>query len=125
MKKILPSARQKKRYLAYEIVTDNYVKYEEVKKTIDLSLERFLGVLGLSISKPVVMPLFDGRRGIIKLANNYLNEVKLGILLIKEINGKKVIFKNIHVSGILKKAKRFLKGGCSYATNQSKSGNGV
>ncbi len=125
MKRVLPSSKQKKRYLVYEIMSESAFKFEDVKRAVDLNLKNFLGSLGLAIARPIIMPLFDGKRGIIKLSNSYLNEVKLGIILIKEINNKKVIFKNIHVSGILNKAKRFLKGGPSHATNQSKSGNGV
>ena len=111
MKKILPSSRQKKRYLVFEIISETPLKFEDVKRTIDNSLKSFLGTLGLSIAKPLIVPLFDGKRGIIKLSNSYLNEVKLALILTKEINNKKVIFKNIYVSGLLNKAKEFLKGG--------------
>lgn len=125
MKRILPSSRPKKRYLVYEIISEAPIKFENVKRTINSSLVNFLGVSSLSKINPIIIPLFDGKNGIIKINNNYLDEVKLALMLIKEINNKKVIFKNIYVSGILRKAKRFLKGGFSYATNQSKSGNGL
>lgn len=125
MRKILPSSRLKKRYLVYEIISETPLKFEDVRRSLNMSLRNFFGVLGLSKINPVIMPLFDGKIGIIKLTNNYLNEVKLAVMLIKEINNKKVIFKNIYVSGILNKAKAFLKGGLADATNKSKSGNGV
>jgi len=125
MKRILPSSRQKKRYLVYEIISEAPLKFEDVKRSINNSLVNFLGVNCIAKVNPILIPLFDGKIGIIKINNNHLDEVKLALMLIKDINNKKVIFKNIYVSGILKKAKRFLKGGFSYATNQSKSGNGL
>ncbi|MBI4155181.1 hypothetical protein HY498_03805 [Candidatus Woesearchaeota archaeon] len=117
MKKILPSAKQKKRYIVYQIVSGSPLKFDDVKRVINNGLKDFLGTLGLSIANPIIMPFFENNIGILKVSNRYLNEVKLALILIKEINSKKVIFKNIYVSGLLNKAKEFLKGGQQYATN--------
>ncbi len=50
------------------------------------------------------------QKGIIRVGNKHVNELKAALTFIEKINNQKVIVKSIGVSGILKKAKqRYLK----------------
>ena len=70
-------------------------------KSLDL-----IGQLG--VAKAGIQPLkdtFKSNKGLIKVNNKHLDELKAALTLIKKINNKEVIIKSIGASGILKKAK--------------------
>ena len=86
--------------------------YNEVKKVIDEANLRFLGELGLAKSGVIHIDLFNDNRGILKVSNKFVNELKVSLGLIKNISNQNVIVNTIGVSGILNKAeKRLEKGG--------------
>ena len=112
IKPISPALREKKRYLVYEVVSDKKFMYNEVKKAIDEANLRFLGELGLAKSGVIHIDIFKDNKGILKVSNKFVNELKVSLGLIKNINNQNVIVNTISVSGILNKAeKRLEKGG--------------
>ena len=54
----------------------------------------------------IISDSWKGDKGIIRINVKYLNELKLGLGLIKKLDNKKVIVNVIGVSGIIKKAKK-------------------
>jgi len=106
MKPLLPSMREKKRYVVFEAITDKF----EPKSTENLIIEntlRFMGEFG--VSKSGFMMLNDSwnkNKGIIKINPKYVDELKMSLGLIKG----KIIINVLGVSGTLKKAKqKFMK----------------
>ncbi|MBW2995682.1 hypothetical protein KY332_00105 [Candidatus Woesearchaeota archaeon] len=113
-KRLLPSKRQKKRYLAFQIVSNSKIKdYKAVSNEIIAKTKELIGTLGLKkadirIIKDCFKP--EIQRGIIKISHKSVDEIKLALSSIEKINNKKAIIKTVGVSGILKKAKqRYLK----------------
>jgi ribonuclease P/MRP protein subunit POP5 len=108
LKPILPSLREKKRYLVFEIISENKLDNPSIiSKEITEKCSRFLGEMGMA--KAGILILNDKynkekQKGIIKVNNKMLNELKAALCLIKEINNTQVIVKSAGVSGILKKA---------------------
>ena len=95
MKRLLPSLREKKRYIVFEAKVS--------KMAIDNALKEFLGILGMSKVNPLVMEdKFKNNKGIIRINHAYKDEVITALSLIK---GLKVI----SVSGILKKAEERMR----------------
>ncbi len=111
MKRILPSLREKKRYIVFEIIGSK-VNEKEAQKEINNSLLKFLGELTISRAQTkIIKDSWKNNKGIIKVNVKYLNDTKLALGLIKQMNNKKVIVNVIGVSGILKKAKqKFVEG---------------
>lgn len=108
MKRILPTLRQKKRYIVFEIIADKKITdFKAVSKAIwDKSL-KLLGELGVSKAGIWVLEeKFDPelQRGIIKVDNKYVPQAKSALLMVDKIGNQKVILKSVGVSGILKKA---------------------
>ena len=108
LKPILPSLREKKRYLVFEIISDEKVTdINSVSSSIwDCSLQ-FLGRLGTA--KAGIMVLNNKwnpelQRGIIKVSHNHVDALKASLVFAKKINNTEVIFRSLGVSGILKKA---------------------
>ncbi len=104
MKPILPTLKEKKRYIAFEIITDSELDNRVAKREITEKCLSFLGYLDAA-SAGIIMVDFNKVRGILKVNNKYVEKVKMAFSLIKEINGHKVIINCIKVSGILNKAK--------------------
>ena len=114
LKPILPSLREKKRYLTFEIISKGKIKeFSTVSSSIWSNLLSFMGELGAA--KAGIWLLADKynektQRGIIKVSNKYVNELKASLSLIKEIDKKEVIVRSIIVSGMLNKATKHIAG---------------
>ena len=108
MKRILPSLRQKKRYLVFEIVSNRKISsFEAVSNAI---WQKALALLGeTNAAKAGVWILkekFDPKlqRGIIKVNNLYVAHLKSVLLMVEKIGNQKAVLRSVGVSGILKKA---------------------
>lgn len=105
LKPILPSLKERKRYLYFEIISDNHIPVEQASKTINESCLSFLGTL--EVGKAGLMFLsdkYDNNKGIVKTGHKYVDKVRTALALIKTIDNKEVIVRTRVVSGTLKKA---------------------
>jgi ribonuclease P/MRP protein subunit POP5 len=104
-----PSLRPKKRYLAFEIVSENKINdFLNVSSEIWYKTSSFMGSLKLGKAHLIVLKdTWDKnkQRGIIKINHNYVDDLKASLSIIQEIEKSPVIFKTLGISGILKKAK--------------------
>jgi ribonuclease P/MRP protein subunit POP5 len=114
LKPVLPSLREKKRYLAFEVISKGKVTgFDAVSNAIWQSCHQFMGQLGTA--KAGIMPLenkwnAEKQKGIIKVSNKYVNHVKASFVFANKIEGKDVILRSLGVSGILNKAEsKFMK----------------
>lgn len=87
--------------------------FNEIKNTIDSVNLRFLGELGMARAGIMhIDNLYKENKGILRVNHKYVNELKISLALIKNINNEKVIVNTIYTTGIIKKAqKRPKKGG--------------
>ena len=113
--KMAKSLRERKRYLAFEILSNgNMDNFDAVSSAIWDSSLQFLGELGAA--QAGIMILEDKytqhlKRGLIRVNNKHVNHLKSALMLINNINNQDVVVKSVGVSGILKKAeKRYLIG---------------
>ncbi len=112
LKPLLPSLKERKRYLVFEIVSKSPISSAKAvsEAIMDVST-RFLGELGMA--KAGIMVLnnkYKDNKGMIRVAHKYVDHLKTAIALVKKINNQDVIIKSKGVSGILKKAEnRYLK----------------
>ena len=95
------SLKQKKRYIVFDISQD--FSLLDLKNAVDLALEKYFGQLGLSKVSPLFVKA-EGKRFILKVNHQYVDDTIAGIILIKKIKNVSVIIKSIIVSGTLKKA---------------------
>lgn len=108
IKPVLPSLRGKKRYLVFEIISENKIdNLNDISDSILGSCQKFFGEMGMA--KAGLLMLNDKynkekQKGIIKVDNKMVDNLKAALCFVKEIGDKKVIVKSVGVSGILKKA---------------------
>ncbi len=114
IKPILPSLREKKRYLTFEILSKSKIKdFSSVSGSIWASSLSFLGESGTAKAGIWLLPdKYNSKtqRGIIKVSNKHVNNLKASLALIKQIEGNDVIVRSMTVSGMLKKASKYLAG---------------
>lgn len=110
--KLLPSLRQKKRYVVFELVSGKKHSLAEVKEEIEQSLTKFFGQWGLSKASPLFLKekfVQEKQRFIIKVNHKFVDELKAALSLSKKIKNTPIIIKSIITSGTLKKASSYLK----------------
>lgn len=114
IKPVLPSLREKKRYLAFEVISKNKIhESERIMNTIEESVLKFLGCYGAAKAGTMVLnnkwnP--EMQRGIIKVGHKHVDAVKAALLFANKADDSEIIVRSIWVSGIFNKAeKRYLK----------------
>lgn len=110
MMKLLPSLRQKKRYVVFEIHSPKTFSFSEVKEEAENALRQFLGQLGMAKAGIMfVKEKYKNQRFILKVNHTMVDECKAGVMLIKKIKNIPVITRSVVVSGTLKKASSYLE----------------
>ncbi len=106
IKPIPLSYRGKKRYILFELISEKRLNEKDVSRELWNTFLRLFGEVGCAKAK--IWPiLFDGKknRGIIRCANEGVEEAKAAILFLRDVNGVGVIPRILLVSGSLKKLK--------------------
>ena len=109
--KLLPSLRQKKRYIVFEIIADKKFSFSEIKEEVEKAMKDFFGQLGLGRASPLILKEkfnVDKQMFIIKVNNKHVDELKAALTLSKSIKSTPVIIKSIITSGTVKKASKYL-----------------
>ena len=105
---MLPSLREKKRYLAFEVISNQKVEnFKEVSEAITGSASMFLGQLGMAKAGMIILKDKWNKsiqRGIMRVDHKHIDNLKASLTFIEKIGDKEAIVKSVGVSGILKKA---------------------
>ena len=114
LKPVLPSLREKKRYIVFEIISrENISNLEAVSNAVMNCVLQLVGILGAAKAGIIVLGNkwnSQLQRGVIRTSNKHVEAVKASLSLINKIDSKDVIIKTIGVSGILRKAEaKYLK----------------
>ncbi|MEM4247016.1 MAG: Rpp14/Pop5 family protein [Candidatus Woesearchaeota archaeon] len=114
IKAILPSLREKKRYLAFEIISKNKIKaFSGVSKAIWQGMLSFTGTKGVAQAGILLLPeKYNAvlQKGIVRVSHKHVDDLKAGLATITEIDSTPVIVRSIGVSGSLKKATKYTAG---------------
>ena len=111
LKTLLPSLKEKKRYVAFEVLSDKAVSKESAKESIEKALLKLFGEVGMAKAGLMFLPDWDQNKGIARVNSSCVNDLKAAMALISSINGQKAIVRSIGVSGILNKARKKAIGG--------------
>ena len=110
IKQVLPTLREKKRYLAFKIISDS--KIEDIKSVSDAimaAVHSFVGSLGAGKAGIMVLPdKWNSRKqkGIIRVGHKAVDQLKGSLTLIDRINNVKTIVRSIGLSGVLNKVNK-------------------
>ena len=101
---LLHTLREKKRYVAYEVMSDKDINQQDIKEAILSTYEKFFGRIALLQSNMKFLYPKE-KKGIIKVNHKFVDYIKGVFILINQISNQQVIVRSIGVSGILNKAK--------------------
>lgn len=103
---VLPSERQKKRYLAFEINSESKISDIKAVSTEMLkAISSFLGTAKANLKVFTDIWNANKQRGIIRIGHKYVEQLKAALAQIKAIAGQKVTIRSVGLSGTIKKAK--------------------
>ncbi len=111
MKPLLPSMAQKKRYIAFEIVSQRPISASIAKDAFQSMTLGFLGVHGTAKAGLIfVSERYNPttQRGILRVANTSVDAIKSMMCLNNAIAGTPAMIRSLAVSGILSKAAQSL-----------------
>ena len=98
--KMIPSLRERKRYLLYKVISDKQHSNEKVKEAVLTGIKNFLGTYGMA--KAGIMHVTNN---ILRITHTETDKVKTALSLISEIDGQRTIVQTKYVSGSLNKIK--------------------
>jgi len=103
-----PSLRSHKRYVIFEIISDNPITYSDLVNTIWNSMLNFLGELESSEAMIwSIQNLYDekSQKGVIKCRHDFVESIRAILSLIQTAGETKVIIKVLGVTGTIKSAR--------------------
>jgi ribonuclease P/MRP protein subunit POP5 len=113
IKPILPTLREKARYLAFEVISDQKIDFRQIESQILYRSREFLGTLGTAKAGIQIMKdnwNAEKQRGIIRVDHRWVHQLKASLLFANKIDGKNVIIKSIGLSGAINKVKPMIAG---------------
>lgn len=108
MKPLLPVLREKKRYLAFEIISEQEIPNNIASKAIKESFINLFGLNGYANAGYLFLnDMYDPEKktGIIRVSTKEIDNFKTSLVFLNKINGKDALIKTKSCSGIIKKAK--------------------
>jgi ribonuclease P/MRP protein subunit POP5 len=112
-KSLLPTLTEKKRYVAFEVLSDTKLPDAEVKKEIATAFLSLVGTTGAARAALMFVPeQYNSvkQRGIVRIGHKNVDALKSAFCLTKKISGRDAVVRSIGVSGMLNKAKSFVTG---------------
>ena len=103
MRPLLPSLREKKRYMRIEVISENPVKNIEAFETIRARFLTLVGSLAAVKANLRMIPEKSDEDIIIRVHRKFVDALRAALCLIDEIKGQKVIFRTTRVSGSISK----------------------
>ena len=103
-KPLLPTLREKKRYVVFEVLSDYDFDAKEVSCAIKSSFKDLFGVEGLADAGLIFLDKKFNRetkRGFLRVSNTSLDQLRASFTFINDINGNKTIVKSIIASGMI------------------------
>jgi len=105
LKILLPTLREKERYVSFQVISEEPITYSDLESAIWNQLLDFYGEYGVSkTSMWLVKNLWDEKNqvGVIRCNNRSVSQVIAGLGLISRLGDIRVIVNILKVSGTLK-----------------------
>lgn len=110
MKRLMPSLRSKKRYLAFELFSEEPANRSELVREVIASASSLLGDVLASECDIHVLGFEEGK-GIIHCSHTKVNETRAALAALTRINGGRATLHVLGVSGTVKGAtEKYLEG---------------
>lgn len=109
MKSLLPSLKEKKRYVLFEVISNSFFNEAEISAAIRGQFNEFYGEIGLAeAGVQLISGRWDqkGQQGIIRVSNKSTDKLKSVFPFIRGIKNNETVVRSLGTSGILQKAQK-------------------
>jgi ribonuclease P/MRP protein subunit POP5 len=103
LKRLLPSLRAKKRYLAFELISEEPASRSDIVKEVISSASSLLGDVATSDCDIRVLG-FENGKGIIQCSHTKVKETRAALAALTRVNGKRATLHVLGTSGTVKRA---------------------
>jgi ribonuclease P/MRP protein subunit POP5 len=110
--KLNPSMREKRRYLAFEAITNKPVSCEKAYKAFSIQAQALMGSAAFAKSGFRLFPKMwnsEKQRGMVKIQRKFVDPAKASLCLVRKIGRQNAIMRSIGVSGMINKATNYLR----------------
>ena len=106
MKPILPTLREKKRYLVFEVISAAKATQEEAFASIQEASKSFMGISTYAKSGLRLIGKWSSslQRGVVRVNRRYLDHARASFCYVQRVGRSKAIVHSVIASGSLKKA---------------------
>ena len=110
MKPFPPTLREKRRYVIFELKSNEKFNKKQIEKAINRVMLKTLGLFG-AVDSSYWLVEFDEKKqvGILRTTNKFLELVFASFGFLTEVDGKEVAVNLIKTTGTIKKAKKEIK----------------
>jgi RNase P/RNase MRP subunit POP5 len=107
MKPLLPTLKERKRYIVYRVITAHPLR-RDVSGELLRHLAGTLGAFGMA-EAGILSVRYDetAQTGVLRVAHTHVAKAKAALLMAGYLGKTKVCVRTLGVSGILRKAQRF------------------
>ncbi len=106
MKTLLPTLREKKRYVVFEVMSKETVGMKDTTQEFQRTFESAFGSFTAAQAGIQFMPDWNRQRGIMRVGHRYVDHAKAAFVMLHEIRGIPAVIQTLTVSGILDKARK-------------------
>ena len=113
IKPLLPTLKEKKRYLAFEVISDEKLNFNQIADQIIYKTKELFGNIGAANAGiQILKETWNSKkqRGIIRVNNKWVHQLKSSFLFINTIDQKNAVIKSIGLSGAINKMKNLIAG---------------
>lgn len=104
MKALMPTLRECKRYVGFEIESDSPIQFKAFEEAFERGLKDLIGTLGVAQAGAfVIKDKYGSNRGIVRVNNKFVDHIKTVFTTIKSIDEKPVNVRSIRTSGMINK----------------------
>ena len=103
-----PSLRDRTRYLAFDVISEQKILLDDLINTIWHSVLNFLGEIGTSRANiKIIKDTYDNEKqsGILRCSHEDVENVRASLALVQRIGDNRIIIRVLGISGSIKAAK--------------------
>jgi len=107
----MPTLKEKKRYLAFDVISEREQSFPDVSKAIWSAVCSFVGMRGAAaMGLHLFAEKYNNQQGILKVAHTHVDAINASLALVTTIHNEPVIIRSLGASGVLRKTEQYVGG---------------
>jgi ribonuclease P/MRP protein subunit POP5 len=105
MKPLLPTLKEKKRYIAFEVLAERDVPFKDAREALAASALEMFGITGTAHMGLWIFPeKYKNNKGILRITHTYQHQARAALALVRKAGEQACVMRSLRASGVLAKA---------------------